>query len=42
MSIDASKVGDLFTTANQLTYFTDAGVNYRVAVAAVLPGDPAC
>jgi hypothetical protein len=40
--LEAAKLGDLFTKATQLTYFSDAGVNYRVAVAPVLPGDPTC
>ena len=40
--VDATKVADLFAKANQLTYFTEAGITYRLAVAPVLPGDPAC
>jgi hypothetical protein len=42
VTIDTAKVGDLFAKATQLTYFTEDGVTYRVAVAQVLPGDPAC
>jgi hypothetical protein len=42
LTIDAAKVGDVFTKATQLTYFTEDGVTYRLAVAQVLPGDPSC
>jgi hypothetical protein len=41
-TVDASAVGDLFTSANQLTLFEDAKVVYQLAVIAVLPGDVAC
>jgi hypothetical protein len=35
-------VGSLFLDAKQNTYFKDAEIVYEVAVAGVLPGDPAC
>jgi hypothetical protein len=40
--VDTAKLGDLFAKATQLTYFTDAGVTYQLAVAPVLPGDTGC
>lgn len=40
--VDAANVGTLFIDAKQNTYFNDGGVTYQVAVAGVLPGDPAC
>jgi hypothetical protein len=40
--VATSAVGTLFTDATQNTFFTDAGVTYRLAVAAVLPGDAVC
>jgi hypothetical protein len=44
---DAAAVGDLFASANQLTFFTEADaagteVVYQVAAIAVLPGDEPC
>jgi hypothetical protein len=41
-TVDADAVGDLFSSANQLTLFQDAGVVYQLAVIAVLPGDAPC
>ncbi len=41
-TIDAAAVGDLFSSANQLTFFEEAGVAYQLSVVAVLPGDAAC
>ena len=41
-TVDAAKVGTLFTTANQLTFFSDAGVTYQLAVIQGLPGDAGC
>lgn len=35
----ASEVGDLFASANQLTYFTENGVTYSLLVKPQLPGD---
>jgi hypothetical protein len=40
--LTADAAGSTFSDANQNTYFRDAGVLYSVAVAGVLPGDPAC
>jgi hypothetical protein len=40
LSVEAA--GTLFTAADQLTVFRQDAVVYRIAVAAVLPGDPAC
>jgi hypothetical protein len=40
--VDASAVGSLFLDAKQNTYFKDGEIVYEVAVAGVLPGDPAC
>jgi hypothetical protein len=40
--VDAAKVGSLFIEAKQNTYFQEGGIVYRLAVAGVLPGDPAC
>jgi hypothetical protein len=40
--VAASAVGSLFTDATQNSFFTEDGVTYRVAVAAVLPGDAVC
>jgi hypothetical protein len=47
VTVQATAVGDLFTTANQLTFFTEADatgaeVVYQVAAIAVLPGDAPC
>ena len=39
---DASKLGDVLATANQLTWFSEAGVTYSLAVAIALPGDRGC
>ena len=41
-TVDAAAVGDLFSSANQLTFFEEAGVAYQLSVVAVLPGDAAC
>lgn len=38
----ADQVGTILADANQLTFFEDAGVTYRIAARAVLPGDPTC
>ncbi len=40
--VEASAVGTLFADATQNTFFREGGVTYRLAVAAVLPGDAAC
>jgi hypothetical protein len=40
--VDTAKLGDVFVKATQITYFTDAGVTYQLAVAPVLPGDTGC
>lgn len=40
--VDATKVGTLFTDANQLTFFQDGAVVYQLALAAMLPGDSPC
>jgi hypothetical protein len=40
--VDAAAVGSLFIDAKQNTYFKDGDVVYQLAVAGVLPGDPAC
>jgi hypothetical protein len=40
--VDAATVGSLFLDAKQNTYFKDGDVVYQLAVAGVLPGDPAC
>ncbi len=40
--VDAAAVGSLFVDAKQNTYFQEGDVVYQVAVAGVLPGDPAC
>jgi hypothetical protein len=37
--IPAAEVADLFAEANQLTYFTEGGVSYQLAVKPLLPGD---
>ena len=38
-AIPAAEVGDLFASANQLTYFAEAGITYQVTVKPQLPGD---
>ena len=40
--VDAAAIGTLFTDATQNTFFREAGITYRLAVAVVLPGDAAC
>jgi hypothetical protein len=40
--VDAALVGSLFVDAKQNTYFQEGDVVYQLAVAGVLPGDPAC
>jgi hypothetical protein len=40
--LEAGAVGSLFLDAKQNTYFKDGDVVYQLAVAGVLPGDPAC
>jgi hypothetical protein len=40
--VDAAAVGSLFIDAKQNTYFKQGDVVYQLAVAGVLPGDPAC
>ena len=40
--LDASSVGSLLLDAKQNTYFKEGEVVYQLAVAGVLPGDPAC
>lgn len=40
--VSAEAAGQLLTDATQITYFRDGGVVYGLAVAGVLPGDPAC
>jgi hypothetical protein len=40
--VDASVVGSLFLDATQNTFFKEGDIVYEVAVAGVLPGDPAC
>ncbi|MCU1388535.1 MAG: hypothetical protein JWL72_1873 [Ilumatobacteraceae bacterium] len=37
--VPASTAGTILTDADQLTYFTDAGITYSVAAAPLLPGD---
>lgn len=41
-TVTAAAVGDLFTSANQLTFFEEDGVTYQMSVTPVLPGDEAC
>ncbi len=41
-TVDAAKVGDLFSRATQLTFFTEADLAYQLSVAGVLPGDAVC
>jgi hypothetical protein len=36
--LDAADVGELFQSADELTFFTDGGVTYQVVVAPQLPG----
>jgi hypothetical protein len=36
--VPASEVGETLETANQLTFFTDAGVTYQVLAKPILPG----
>lgn len=40
--VAAADAGDLFTSANQLTFFEEAGVTYQLSVTPVLPGDDVC
>ncbi len=40
--VDAAAVGSLFIDAKQNTYFNEGDIVYQLAVAGVLPGDPAC
>lgn len=40
--LEAGAVGSLFLDAKQNTYFKDGDIVYQLAVAGVLPGDPAC
>jgi hypothetical protein len=40
--VRADAVGSVFAEADQLTYFRQGDAIYRIAVAGVLPGDPAC
>jgi hypothetical protein len=37
--IDAAKIGNLFSDANQLTFFVEGATTYMVAAVAMLPGD---
>jgi hypothetical protein len=37
--VPAADAGTLFTDANQLTFFSEGGVVYSIAVVAMLPGD---
>lgn len=39
---DASKLGDVLTTANQLSWFSEGDVTYQLAVVIALPGDRGC
>ncbi len=39
---DAAKVGAVLSAANQLSYFSEGGVTYQLAVATALPGDKGC
>ena len=39
---DAAKVGSVLGAANQLSYFSEGGVTYQLAVATSFPGDRAC
>ncbi len=36
--VPASEVGETLEAANQLTFFTDAGVTYQVLAKPILPG----
>jgi hypothetical protein len=36
--VPASEVGEALEAANQLTFFTDAGVTYQVLAKPILPG----
>jgi hypothetical protein len=40
--VSAEAAGQLLADATQITYFRDGGAVYGLAVAGVLPGDPAC
>lgn len=40
--VDADAVGSLFLDANELTFFDDGGVVYRLAVVEQLPGEHGC
>lgn len=42
VQIDAAKVQTLFEAADQLTYFTQEGATYQLAVRPMLPGQPGC
>ena len=39
---DAAKVGAVLQAANQLSWFSEGGVTYQLAVAMALPGDKGC
>jgi len=41
-TVDADAVDELLTTANQLTFFEEAGATYQLYAVAVLPGDATC
>lgn len=41
-TVEASAIGDLFSTATSLTFFREGDQVYSVAVAPVLPGDATC
>jgi len=40
--IGADAAGQVFAAATQITWFRQGDTVYRIAVAGVLPGDPAC
>lgn len=40
--VESSAVGELFADANELTFFEQHGVTYRLLVVAELPGDAGC
>jgi len=42
VAIPATDVQELFSTANQLTFFTEADVTYQLSVRPQLPGDLGC
>lgn len=39
---DSAKVGAVLSAANQLSWFSEGGVTYQLAVATVFPGDKGC